>query len=295
MNPESPINDPQPKRNAGTESNKQSDHPQPEVTSGAAQSQTKPCQHGHKIACDKKRDWIDKTTLGLEGFGLFVLIVYTAATIVYAYLTYRMWGEMQQQTCIQRKASMNSERAWVGLDGPPAVEIGLLEDRKRMGATINFTVKDYGKGPALSVMASAAIVPSDASNQHVVEDSLESTCNLVSAFVGMKPTKPVYSSEPPTNRQWGHIIFPGQPFNTGTVTTIDMSKMIGKEVFIAGCIVYKDQFSEPHWTKFCYNTGAFAKDVVKDASSFKHLYMCGANNYTDEVEKKPSCPVTQPW
>ena len=73
-----------------------------------------------------------------------------------------------------------------------------------------------------------------------------------------------------------------------------MPKMIGKEVYITGCIVYRDQFSEPHWTKFCYNTGDFAKDVVRDASSFRHLYMCNANNYTDDTNKKPNCPVTAP-
>lgn len=222
------------------------------------------------------------------------LIAFALLCVTYRYVkyTYRMWIEMQTQTCIQRNAAMNAERAWMGLDGPPVVEIGLLQDRKNMGATISYAVKNYGKGPAVNVMAGATIVPSDP-NHHVVEDSLETTCNLISAFVGIKTTKPVYSSESTANQQWGNIVFPGQPFKTGVVTTIDMSKMIGKEVFIAGCIVYRDQFSEPHWTKFCYNTGPFAKDVVKNASSFDHLQMCGANNYTDDIEKKPSCPVTE--
>ena len=233
--------------------------------------------------------------------GNFVATALTAAfafgllcvTYKYAKYTYNMWIEMQGQTCIQRDASMNAERAWVGLDAPPSVNIGLLE-HGRTGATIDFTVKDYGKGPAFSVMASAQVVPSNTDNRHAVEDALESTCNLISVFVGLKPTRPVYSDEDMAKHQWGHVVFPNQPFRTGTVTTIDMPKMIGKEVYVTGCIVYRDQFSEPHWTKFCYNTGDFARDVVKDASSFKHLYLCNANNYTDDIEKKPSCPVTQP-
>jgi len=211
----------------------------------------------------------------------------------YAHISKKMWGEMQQQTCIQRNAGTNAERAWVGLDGPPSVNIGLLKS-SQTEAAINFTVKDYGKGPALSVMASAQIVPSNTDNRHAVEDGLESTCNLISAFVGVKPTRPVYSDAGITKHQWGHVVFPNQPFGTGTLTTIDMPKMIGKEVYVVGCIVYRDQFSEPHWTKFCYNTGDFTRDVVRDASSFKHLYMCNANNYTDDIEKKPSCPAAQP-
>jgi len=30
--------------------------------------------------------------------------------------------------------------------------------------------------------------------------------------------------------------------------------------------------------------------VKIDASSFKHLYLCNANNYTDDIEKKPKLP-----
>lgn len=85
---------------------------------------------------------------------------------------------------------------------------------------------------------------------------------------------------------------PNQTYGTNVVTGLDLPNAIGKETYIVGCTAYRDQFSEPHWTKFCYNTGDFAKDVVKDASSFKHLYLCNANNYTDEAEnKQPSCPV----
>jgi hypothetical protein len=69
---------------------------------------------------------------------------------------------------------------------------------------------------------------------------------------------------------------------------------LGKEVFIVGCIVYKDQFEHPHWTKFSYSTGPRLSNVVREAASFDHLYVSSANNYTDDAEKKPSCPVTAP-
>jgi hypothetical protein len=213
------------------------------------------------------------------------------AAAIYASITHRMWTEMQQQTCIQRNAAMNAERAWVGLDGSPRVDVGLLENGK-LGANIQFAVKDYGKGPALSVMAGADIVPSRADNPHIVEDMLQVNCNLIFPFIGLKPSAPVASSDDLTKHQWGHAVFPNQTYGTSVVTGIDLPSAIGKEAYIVGYIAYRDQFSEPHWTKFCYNTGDFAKDVVKDASSFKHLYLCNANNYTDEAEnKQPSCPV----
>jgi len=67
--------------------------------------------------------------------------------------------EMQWSDLHTKDASMNAERAWVGLDAPRCQY--RLAGTRRTGATIDFTVKDYGKGPAFSVMASAQVVPSN--------------------------------------------------------------------------------------------------------------------------------------
>jgi hypothetical protein len=288
MNLEKPNNCQQAKSNAQTESNKQCDESGPEVSSATTQSQSKPSPCGSEIAC-KKRDWIDKVTLGLEGFGLFVLIVYTIATIVYACITKQMWTEMQQQTCIQRNAAMNAERAWLGLDSAPRVEIVSLEHDK-FQAVIQIMGRNFGKGPALKVMSDMRIVTSG------VDDNVQSSCHLIFPFVGLKPKwpSPFAPDESLSKHEWGQVVFPGQPFgNIGNYSGGNVVNVVGKEAYVIGCIVYKDQFSEPHWTKFCYNTGDFAKDAVKDASSFKHLFLCSTNNYTDETEKKqPPCPVT---
>ena len=83
---------------------------------------------------------------------------------------------------------------------------------------------------------------------------------------------------------WGSLIFPDRESSTIGYQSDMTSDLIGKEAYIVGCIVYADQFGAPHWTKFCYNTGDLAKYVVRDASSFAHLYMCNTDNYTDEVE-----------
>ena len=238
----------------------------------------------HKRDAEKKKD--RRPQWGI----LAVNVLTLAAVVIYAVITGKMWREMQNQTCIQRNAYVSAERAWVGLDGVPSVQMVLRNDGK-YDASINFTLKDYGKGPALRVMGLAAITPTG--QPRIVESTLDAQCNLIFPFVGLKPKSNVAFSPDLGGYQWGHVLFTNQGFGTSVGSLIDMPTLIGKEAYLVGCIVYRDQFSEPHWTKFCYNTGDFAKDVVKDPSSFSHLFICNANNYTDEVEKKPpSCPVT---
>jgi hypothetical protein len=193
--------------------------------------------------------------------------------------------QMQHQTCIQQQAAINAERAWVGLAQTPQVDTGSL-NQKRFTADIGLSLKNFGHGPAFNVFA----VGRFATHGHV-QEAITSMCNAIFPFVGLKPTVPVTSSESIQGTQWGQILFPDQPpFATSTSWGGESSEIIGQEVFIVGCIVYKDQFGSPHWTKFSYSTGPFTTQVVRDASSFRHLYVSSGNNYTDDAEKKPSCP-----
>ena len=182
---------------------------------------------------------------------------------------------------------MNAERAWLGLDSAPRVNVVSLEHDK-FQAEIQTMGRNFGKGPALKAMIDSRIVTSE------VENNIQSSCNLLFPFVGLKPKWPGVSSDDLSKHEWGQVVFPGQPFTMiGNYSGGNVVNPVGKETYVIGCMVYKDQFSEAHWTKFCYNTGDFARDVVKDASSFKHLFLCNANNHTDETEKKePSCPAT---
>jgi hypothetical protein len=192
---------------------------------------------------------------------------------------------MQQQTCIQREGAINQERAWVGLSQTPQIDIGSLS-QPQFNAQINLQLRNFGKGPAFNVFSDSEL----AVHGHV-EETLTTTCNLIFPFVGLTPTRPVGSSEDVSKHQWGQMIFPNQdPLNNGNSWTAKSSDILGQEVFVVGCIVYKDQFERPHWTKFSYSTGPFITQVVRDASSFRHLYVSSANNYTDDAEKKQSCP-----
>jgi hypothetical protein len=121
MNSEKPSDSQHPKSEARAESNKQSDKSAPEISSTTAQSQSTPSPHGYKTTC-KKRDWIDKATLGLEGFGLFVLIVYTIFTgLMYsankkAAEAARDAAKAAQDSVTQARESAHlDQRAWVAV------------------------------------------------------------------------------------------------------------------------------------------------------------------------------------
>ena len=211
------------------------------------------------------------------------------AAIYYGWVTTRMWGEMQTQTCIQREASENAERAWVGLADPPRVTVTSLSAKTFQSQT-KLDIENFGKGPALNVFSGSFF----ALHGHVL-NAIESSCNLLFPFVGLKPSWPVSSSTDISKEQWGMVLYPNQPpFVNEHDSNGKSSDYIGQEVFVVGCIVYKDQFGHPHWTKFSYSTGPYVTQIVRDASAFQHLYVSSANNYTDDAEKKPSCLVTQP-
>jgi hypothetical protein len=124
-------------------------------------------------------------------------------------------------------------------------------------------MKNFGKGPALKAFSSVGISLHTDLDNHV-----QSQCNLIFPFVGLKPSWPVATSDEGIYKhQWGQLIFPDGTSSEGSFYSDDSDDLIGQEVYIVGCIVYRDQFNDPHWTKFCYNTGDFAVDIVKNAAS----------------------------
>ena len=279
-NPENPIPGDQPKEHADQESDKQPDSAAPQVPFGMAQPQTAEAPHHCDITRNRKRDWIDGATLILQIFALTVLVMYTIFTFELLRATNKSANAGVRTVKATQDAMKADQRAWVGLDSAPHVAVSSL-DHGKLRATIGLVIRNFGKGPALKVMTDERIVTSN------VDSNVQSSCNLVLPFVGIKPKGQVaFSGENIFKHQWGAIIFPNQPYFKGTNYESDSTDVIGKEAYVIGCIVYEDQFTEPHWTKFCYNTGDFAIDLVRDASSFNRLYVCNTNNYTDDVSDK---------
>src|ERR1019366_10556958 len=135
-------------------------------------------------------------------------------------------------------------------------------------------VRNFGNGPALKVMAAPIIIAIDSSSS--LDKEVQSSCNLIFPFVGLKPTQQVSSFENISQQHWRQVIFPGQSLTVASEDGNNFTNALGKGAYVVGCIVYEDQFSDAHWTKFCYNTGDFANDAAKDASAFGRLHICNS-------------------
>jgi hypothetical protein len=200
-------------------------------------------------------------------FAAFIVVV------AYTIVSYRQW-----ETAKDTLAA--SERAWVGVDTTPQVAFSVWDQRKYQ-ATISSVIKNFGKGPALKVKATHQLVA-----QGHVEEGIQWACDANFPFVGLKPSVPVVSSDESFYKRWAHVMFTGQQASPSSIVEGNTSDLIGKEAFVVGCIVYKDQFDRAHWTKFCYNTGPLVTQAVKNPSSFSHLEACNTNNSTDDEAEK---------
>ena len=81
MTSENPTDKEHPSIHTDRESNEQPSNSKQEVSSAEAEPPTTTRAPQHcEATCNTKRDWIDKATLVLEGFGLAVLVTYTIFT-----------------------------------------------------------------------------------------------------------------------------------------------------------------------------------------------------------------------
>lgn len=228
---------------------------------------------------------VDQWLIAISTFGLLIAAI--VAGVIYGHqlgAMKRTLRETQQQTCIQREASINAERAWIGLANTPQVEITSLQ-QKQFLANIHIEIENFGKGPAFNVYSLSRF----ATHGHI-QDVIETNCNLIFPFVGLHPFPANLGL---STTQTGSLIFPGQPpISAGTSTEGNSTDILGQEVFVVGCIVYRDQFQRPHWTKFSYSTGPLVSQVVRDSSAFRHLYISTGNNSTDDAQKPQPCSVS---
>jgi hypothetical protein len=129
----------------------------------AAPPTPQPCRKHRERTCNTKRDCIDKTTLGFEGIGLFVLIVYTVFTgLMYcankkAADAATDAAKAARDSVIQAAASSNlDQRAWVGVYDISKPDLGIDKP-----FTTTVVIRNTGKTPAKDVTASFTITPGD--------------------------------------------------------------------------------------------------------------------------------------
>lgn len=210
------------------------------------------------------RKWI---TLGIEVVGL-------AGLLVYACVTYEMWGEMHAQT-------VNSTRAWVGLDGP--IQLDALETLPRLLVESHYTIRNFGHGPALKVMQSGWFETnpklSDATANFACDSAVAFATGTVPHGPDVTLPGPIGYSLFPNQSHAGAIGSPGNPWQGEAQPSMS-------HFWLIGCVAYLDQFRTVHWTRFCMEPEIGQRTMNKDVP----LAFCARYNDTDETQEKQKAP-----
>lgn len=146
MDSPNPSEKEQPAINPHGESGKHAKKAKPVVPpEPSSEARPQPCENHKQISCNINRDWIDKATLGFEGLGLFVLIVYAIFTIKIWSANERAATAAKNAVDIAAKNFRVDERAWITITiGDFIVPLGT-----QMVPTVY--ISNTGKTPALNV------------------------------------------------------------------------------------------------------------------------------------------------
>ncbi len=201
---------------------------------------------------------------------------------VYAGISLRIWHEMRNQTRIQREASINTERAWLGLDADLPIKISLLKiGPPRFEAIATYRIKNFGHGPAFKI-ASSAWIPATAEEMEkewvndVCKESMDFTEGKIRVGGGIPQPPPM-----------GRMLFPGgvleRPIGQPNDPFIGASDPNLKFLWFIGCITYKDQFGTSHWTRFCMVSPGVGPARFNENVP---LHFCGMYNDTDDDSER---------
>jgi hypothetical protein len=270
-----PPNSNKSENNSTPESGVQSNPADQQILPTSTQAQANKPPHSCEITCNTNRDWV---TIVLEGLGLTVLIVYTIATIKYAYITHDMWIEMQKQTGVQRDTSINQERAWVGLDVP--ITLDAIDISPKGGEILgHYTIKNFGQGPALKVVQFGNFVDLDMAVDAQKREA-DSYCKGAVDFTnGTVPVGGEMKQPPP----FGYTLFPGQQHTELIQFGGKIGESTAKFLRFIGCVAYIDQFKHTHWTRFCMERKPGSPPTP--AGKIPKLDFCAMYNDTDEPQE----------
>lgn len=174
-----------------------------------------------------------------------------------------------------RTSSINSERAWVGLDVPVTVDAIEIQST-RMRIKGHYSLKNFGHGPALKVMQAGDFVTLG-TNMDFQQREADFYCDSSVKFAtGTVPTVRMKNPGP-----FGHTLFPGQ----GHEEIIDFQgpSETATHLRFVGCVAYLDQFNTVHWTRFCMERRL---GDPTPADRVTQLDFCAMYNDTDHPEEK---------
>ncbi len=244
-NAENHVSPQQPAPDADRKSDEQPGNPQTQVSLAATQSQATPPNRHCEVTCNTKRDLIDKATLGLELFGLAVLIIYTIATIAIWCANKKAADAAKSAADTAHDTLVMSERSWVGQSGPVWLEFFNGAD-KQTAVNIHLTLENFGHSPAVSVFHSAELVEHDD-----LARAAEMTCQFARAQAGIKV--PGMATSESSIRHTGQTIFPQHKW--GSIYEDGPIKSRAAVLYAVGCVIYRDDVTDGvWWTRFCQET-----------------------------------------
>jgi len=217
-----------------------------------------------KKAADERTKRYQNRNLLVGWITLGTIIAYAITTIFIYCANNRAANAARDAANVARDTLIASNRSWVGQSGPVTLE---FSDTKgdQYPARINLMLENFGHSPAVSVFASANLVPNEELTQ-----AAELTCKET---MGMRFAKSKH-------RLTGQTIFPSQKWGLG----IDDGPIKSRDIvlYVVGCITYRDDITDGiWWTRFCQET-------PKNAYFYKSgqpLVTCNVYNETGEYEK----------
>jgi hypothetical protein len=113
MTSSNPSEKQQPSVDSNSEAKKHSHEPKSGVAPATGQCPPHPCEKHKEISRNVKRDWIDKATIILEGFGLLILILYAIFTIKIWRASKNAADAAKSAADIAAKELELSQRPWI--------------------------------------------------------------------------------------------------------------------------------------------------------------------------------------
>ena len=244
-NAENPVRPDKSEPDASGKADVQSGDSKNNVPPTTGQPQTAPSPCHCEMTCKTKRDWIDIAALCLEGLGLFILVVYAAATIA-------IWCANKQSADAATKAARAAvenislirstsnldQRAWIGVEGisgtPPSPETNKPFD-------VNILFRNSGKTPAVNEFLFGDALPGRSLPNvwsMCERATKEGTRNM------MAPNATLTLQLHPSN---------GKPLRIGWEE--DLRKK--GSLYVFGCAIYNDIFvgqrdwEGHHWLLYC--------------------------------------------
>ena len=184
---------------------------------------------------------------------------------------------LQYCTFVQtEKTIRGDQRAWVGLDGGVAIDV--LETNPRLVVESHYSIKNFGKGPAIKVVpigrfeTDAKLLGSTA--RFACDSAVKFATNTVPHGPDLKAPG-----------AFGYTLFPGQGRTEVIGGPNDPWQGDGmpdlKHFWFIGCVAYLDQFDTVHWTRFCMEPDMFSKQPLSRGTA---LTFCSLYNDTDESQ-----------